>query len=88
MLYIYYNKLLNNKCQWFSYVEKHFGKGNGNGEKVLNPKTVIEVESVDMQFDSIIMDKARVEIIPKISAFHIADSQLIHEAAIWKITND
>lgn len=26
------------------YVEKHYGEGNGTGEKVLNPKTVIEVE--------------------------------------------
>lgn len=156
------------------YVEKHFGEGNGNGEKVLNPKTVIEVEeggyaelelvqikgvdstkrdteiklhkdarlvvverlltykdqyaesriNVEMvgedssaqiisrsvardeskqlfylnmsghercrghiQCDSIIMDKARVEAIPKISAFH-SDAQLIHEAAIGKIAND
>lgn len=156
------------------YVEKHFGEGNGNGEKVLNPKTIIEVEeggyaelelvqikgvdstkrdteiklhknarvvvverlltyknqdaesriNVEMigedssaqiisrsvardeskqifylnmsghercrghiQCDSIIMDKARVEAIPKISAFH-SDSQLIHEAAIGKIANE
>lgn len=26
------------------YVEKHYGQGDGSGEKVLNPKTVIEVE--------------------------------------------
>lgn len=26
------------------YVEKHYGEGSGTGEKVLNPKTVIEIE--------------------------------------------
>ena len=26
------------------YVEKHYGEGNGSGERVLNPKTIIEVE--------------------------------------------
>jgi len=26
------------------YVEKHYGEGNGNGERVLNPKTIIEIE--------------------------------------------
>lgn len=26
------------------YVEKHYGEGNGKGERVLNPKTIIEVE--------------------------------------------
>lgn len=26
------------------YVEKHYGEGNGNGKRVLNPKTIIEVE--------------------------------------------
>ena len=26
------------------YVEKHYGQGEGSGEKILNPKTVIEVE--------------------------------------------
>ncbi len=26
------------------YVEKHYGQGNGKGERVLNPKTVIEAE--------------------------------------------
>ncbi|KGK87131.1 ABC transporter permease [Desulfosporosinus sp. HMP52] len=26
------------------YVEKHYGQGDGNGERVLNPKTIIEVE--------------------------------------------
>jgi len=26
------------------YVEKHYGQGEGNGEKVLNPKTIIEVD--------------------------------------------
>ena len=40
-----------------------------------------------IQCDSIIMDNARVESIPKISAFH-SDSQLIHEAAIGKIASD
>lgn len=156
------------------YVEKHFGEGNGNGEKVMNPKTIIEVEeggyaelelvqikgidstirdtqiklhknarlvvverlltyknqdadsriNVEMvgedssaqiisrsvaqddskqifylnmsghekcrghiQCDSIIMHKASVEAIPKISAFH-SDAQLIHEAAIGKIANE
>lgn len=156
------------------YVERHFGEGNGNGERVLNPKTIIEVEEggyaelelvqikgvdhtkrdteiklhknakvvvserlltyksqdaeskidVEMvgkdssariisrsvardqskqlfhlnmsgyercrghiQCDSIIMDKARVESVPKIAAFH-SDSKLIHEAAIGKIAND
>ncbi len=37
-----------------------------------------------IQCDSIIMDDAEVQSIPKISAFH-ADAQLIHEAAIGKI---
>ena len=156
------------------YVERHFGEGSGNGERVLNPKTIIEVEeggyaelelvqikgvsstkrdteiklhknarvivserlltyknqdaeskiNVEMvgrdssariisrsvardeskqlfhlnmsgyercrghiQCDSIIMDKATVQSIPKISAFH-SDSQLIHEAAIGKIASD
>ncbi|MHC6178879.1 SufB/SufD family protein [Clostridium sp. JNZ X4-2] len=156
------------------YVERHFGEGSGNGERVLNPKTIIEVEeggfaelelvqikgvsstkrdteiklhknarvavserlltyknqdaeskiNVEMvgrdssariisrsvardeskqlfhlnmsgyercrghiQCDSIIMDEARVQSIPKISAFH-SDSQLIHEAAIGKIASD
>ncbi len=27
------------------YVEKHYGEGRGKGEKVLNPKTIIEVEA-------------------------------------------
>ena len=26
------------------YVEKHYGEGNGTGERILNPKTIIEVE--------------------------------------------
>jgi Fe-S cluster assembly scaffold protein SufB len=26
------------------YIEKHYGEGNGSGEKILNPKTIIEVE--------------------------------------------
>ncbi|WP_148135287.1 SufB/SufD family protein [Candidatus Formimonas warabiya] len=26
------------------YVEKHYGQGEGSGEKILNPKTIIEVE--------------------------------------------
>lgn len=26
------------------YVEKHYGEGNGSGERILNPKTIIEVE--------------------------------------------
>jgi len=26
------------------YIEKHYGEGNGTGERVLNPKTIIEVE--------------------------------------------
>jgi Fe-S cluster assembly scaffold protein SufB len=26
------------------YVEKHYGEGNGKGERVLNPKTIIEIE--------------------------------------------
>ena len=26
------------------YVEKHYGEGDGKGERILNPKTIIEVE--------------------------------------------
>ena len=26
------------------YVEKHYGEGEGNGQRVLNPKTIIEIE--------------------------------------------
>ncbi len=26
------------------YIEKHYGEGNGTGERILNPKTIIEVE--------------------------------------------
>ncbi|OPY57728.1 MAG: FeS cluster assembly protein SufB [Pelotomaculum sp. PtaU1.Bin035] len=26
------------------YVEKHYGEGNGQGQKILNPKTIVEVE--------------------------------------------
>ncbi len=156
------------------YVEKHFGEGLGNGERIMNPTTIIEVEeggyaelelvqikgidntkrdtevklhknaklvvverlltykdqeaesiiNVEMvgddssaqivsrsvaqdtskqmfhlnmsghcrcrghiQCDSIIMHKANVQSIPKISAYH-SDAALIHEAAIGKIANE
>jgi Fe-S cluster assembly scaffold protein SufB len=156
------------------YVEKHYGQGEGTGEKILNPKTIIEVfeggaaelelvqiKGVDstkrdtkiklhknarlivterlltnasqeaesnisvelagedstarvisrsvaqdsssqlfyfnligrsrcrghVQCDSIIMHKAQVFSIPKISALH-GDAQLIHEAAIGKIQSE
>ncbi len=26
------------------YVEKHYGQGEGQGQKILNPKTIIEAE--------------------------------------------
>ncbi len=26
------------------YVEKHYGEGSGKGKRIMNPKTVIEVE--------------------------------------------
>lgn len=29
---------------YMKYVEKHYGEGNGAGERILNPKTIIEVE--------------------------------------------
>ncbi len=156
------------------YVEKHFGEGDGTGERIMNPKTIIEVEEggyaelelvqikgidrtkrdtevklhknaklvvverlltykdqdaesiidVEMvgedssaqiisrsvaqdsskqmfhlnmsgyakcrghiQCDSIIMHNAKVESIPKISAYN-SDAALIHEAAIGKIANE
>lgn len=32
------------KGAYMKYVEKHYGEGEGKGQKVLNPKTIIEVE--------------------------------------------
>jgi len=32
------------KNAYMKYVEKHYGEGSGKGQKVLNPKTIIEVE--------------------------------------------
>lgn len=38
------------------YIEKHYGQGKGNGERVLNPKTIIHVEEdglVELEMDQI-----------------------------------
>ncbi len=60
----------------------------GTSEQVFYPRVVGQAPCFGhVQCDSIIMDRARIQAIPAITADH-TDAQLIHEAAIGRIAGD